>query len=80
MSKDLPVTIYAGFVLVGFLGIATLTSMALGRADSYDACVAEAVEGAHSEKEFREAVEGSRCHEVEAKAEAGEAVLRALFD
>ncbi len=80
MSKDLPVTIYAGFVLVGLLGIATLTSMAMGLPDSHDASVVEAVEGAHSEKEFREAIEEDRCREMEAKAEAAEAAMQALFD
>lgn len=80
MSKDLPVTIYAGFLLVGLLGIATLTSMAMGVPNSSDACVVEAIEGAHSEKEFREAIEENRCCDKEAKAEAGEAVMRALFD
>lgn len=64
-------TIYAGFVLVGLLGIATLTSMAMGLPNSYDACVVEAVERAQSEKEFRESIEENRCRDMEAKVEAG---------
>lgn len=80
MSKDLPLTVYAAFVLIGLLGIATLTSMAMALADSYEACVAEAVEGAHSEKDLRQAFEGEECREMDAKANEGEATMRALFD
>lgn len=71
MSKDLPVTVYSAFVLIGLLGIAVLTSMAMGLSDSYEACVVEVVEGARSERELRRAFESQECREMKTKAKAG---------
>ncbi|MBU8978183.1 hypothetical protein JI752_018705 [Lysobacter sp. MMG2] len=73
-------TVYAGFVLIGLLGIALLTSMAMGLSDSHEACVVEVVEGAGSERELRRAFEGEACREMETKAKVGEATMRALFE